>query len=65
MSGSSRFALGYIRLNAIAEVTAGVSVELHSFPDTFHGSALVPTAEVAQRGSGEVMNVLRRRPGAR
>lgn len=29
---------------------AGVSVELHSYPGTFHGSALVPTASVSKRG---------------
>ena len=28
---------------------AGVSVELHQFPGTFHGSALVMTAAVSQR----------------
>jgi hypothetical protein len=40
---------------------AGVAVELHSYPGTFHGSALVPTAEVSRRGSEEVMQVLARR----
>jgi len=39
---------------------AGVSVELHSFPGTFHGSSLVATAAVSQRGSAEASVVLRR-----
>jgi len=40
---------------------AGVSVELHSYPGTFHGSALLPVAEVSQRGAREVLVVLARR----
>ena len=40
---------------------AGVSTELHSYPGTFHGSGLVPTAEPSQRNAGEVLAVLRRR----
>lgn len=40
---------------------AGVSVELHSFPGTFHGSAMVPGAEVSKRGTQEVIAVLKRR----
>ncbi len=40
---------------------AGVSVELHSFPGTFHGSALIAAAHVSQRGSDEVIGVLTRR----
>jgi acetyl esterase/lipase len=42
---------------------AGVSVELHSFPGTFHGSALLPTAEVSRRNLEEVIRVLGRRLG--
>ena len=40
---------------------AGVSVELHSYPGTFHGSALVPNADASQRNAAEVMAVLKRR----
>ena len=39
---------------------AGVSVELHSSPGTFHGSALLPGAAVSQRGAREVLDALRR-----
>jgi acetyl esterase len=39
---------------------AGVSVELHQFPGTFHGSALVTTAAVSRRAQKESMTVLRR-----
>ncbi|MBA4026365.1 MAG: esterase [Gordonia sp.] len=45
---------------ALRLLHAGISVELHSFPGTFHGSALVPTAEVTQRGHTEKLNALRR-----
>jgi acetyl esterase/lipase len=38
----------------------GVSVELHQFPGTFHGSSLVGNAEVSRRGSQEMMGALRR-----
>jgi hypothetical protein len=37
-----------------------VQVELHSFPGTFHGSALMPGAAVSKRGSAEMMEVIRR-----
>jgi acetyl esterase/lipase len=40
---------------------AGVSVELHSFPGTFHGSAMVVGAEVSKRGSKEVLVALQHR----
>jgi acetyl esterase/lipase len=40
---------------------AGVSVELHSYAGTFHGSALLPTAEPSRRNMEEVLAVLRRR----
>ena len=40
---------------------AGVSVELHSYPGTFHGSDLLPTADVSQRNMDEVFGVLARR----
>jgi acetyl esterase len=39
---------------------AGVSVELHQFPGTFHGSSLVATAAVSRRGREEASVVLRR-----
>jgi acetyl esterase/lipase len=42
---------------------AGVSVELHQFPGTFHGSALVTTAEVSKRAQRESATVLRRALG--
>lgn len=38
---------------------AGVSVELHQFPGTFHGSALVTTAAVSRRAQREMSAVLR------
>jgi acetyl esterase/lipase len=39
---------------------AGVNVELHVFPGTFHGSAALPTASVSQRASTELTVALRR-----
>ncbi|WP_035857350.1 alpha/beta hydrolase [Cryptosporangium arvum] len=45
---------------ALALVAAGVSVELHLFPGTFHGSGLVATAEVSKRESAEAVAVLRK-----
>lgn len=42
---------------------AGVSVELHQFPGTFHGSALVTTAAVSKRAQRESRLVLRRALG--
>ncbi len=45
---------------ALRLMQAGVSVELHSFPGTFHGSALVPTAAVSRRANEEMMVALRR-----
>jgi acetyl esterase len=42
---------------------AGVSVELHQFPGTFHGSALVATAAVSRRAQRESMTVLTRALG--
>ena len=49
------YALGLLR--------AGVSVELHQFPGTFHGSALVSTAAVSRRAQREAALVLRRALG--
>ena len=51
-------------LYALALMEAGVSVEVHSFPGTFHGSSLVPQADASRRSSREVMDVLRRRLSA-
>jgi acetyl esterase len=45
---------------AMRLLQAGVSVELHQFPGTFHGSALVTTAAVSKRAQRESMVVLRR-----
>jgi acetyl esterase/lipase len=38
----------------------GVSVELHQYPGTFHGSAMIAHAEVSKRASAEMMDALRR-----
>ena len=48
---------------ALAMLRAGVSVELHQFPGTFHGSALVTQAAVSKRASREAALVLRRALG--
>ncbi len=48
---------------ALGMLQAGVSVELHQFPGTFHGSALVPTAAVSRREAREASVVLRRALG--
>jgi acetyl esterase len=50
-------------LYALKLLAAGVSVELHSFPGTFHGSAMVTGAAVTRRGGAEGMVVLRRALG--
>ena len=47
-------------LYALALLQAGVPVELHQYPGTFHGSALVPTAAVSRRSSDELVDALRR-----
>jgi acetyl esterase/lipase len=44
---------------------AGVSVELHQFPGTFHGSALVTTAAVSKRAQRESRLVLRQALGVK
>ena len=43
---------------ALRLMQAGVSVELHSYPGTFHGSALLPTAAVSRRNAEEISNAL-------
>jgi acetyl esterase len=45
---------------ALRMMEAGVSVELHSFPGTFHGSATVATAAVSRRAHHELLVALRR-----
>ena len=47
-------------LYALRLLQAGVPVELHSYPGTFHGSALLPSAAVSQRNAREVLDALRR-----
>jgi acetyl esterase len=47
-------------LYALGLLQAGVSVELHQYPGTFHGSAAIPTAAVSRRGAAEMVDVLRR-----
>ena len=43
-----------------ALLQAGVPVELHSYPGTFHGSSLLPTADVSRRGTRDAFDALRR-----
>lgn len=45
---------------ALRLLEAGVQVELHAFPGTFHGSSLVTTAKVSQRQEAEMIDVLHR-----
>ncbi|MGO4258283.1 alpha/beta hydrolase [Marmoricola sp. RAF53] len=47
-------------LYAMRMMAAGVSVELHTFPGTVHGSSMVPSAAVVQRMDGETIDALRR-----
>jgi acetyl esterase len=48
---------------ALGMLAAGVTVELHLFPGTFHGSGIVAHAGIIQRESAEAMAVLRRAVG--
>lgn len=50
-------------LYALALLGAGVPVELHSYPGTFHGSSMVTSAGVSQRMANEQTLVLRRALG--
>jgi acetyl esterase/lipase len=45
---------------ALRLLEAGVSVELHSYPGTFHGSSLIPGAAVSRRANAELLTALRR-----
>jgi acetyl esterase/lipase len=45
---------------ALRMLQSGVTVELHSFPGTFHGSTAITTAAVTQRQLQEMVVVLRR-----
>jgi acetyl esterase/lipase len=45
---------------ALRLLQAGVSVELHSFPGTFHGSGMVTGAAVTRRETAERLVALRR-----
>ena len=45
---------------ALRLMEAGVQVELHSFPGTFHGSSLVTSAAVSRRANEELLVALRR-----
>jgi acetyl esterase/lipase len=44
---------------ALAMLAAGVSVELHLFPGTFHGSTLIQHAAISKREQAETVAVLR------
>jgi acetyl esterase/lipase len=50
-------------LYGLGLLQAGVSVELHQFPGTFHGSALVASAAITQRAQRESAVALRRALG--
>jgi acetyl esterase/lipase len=43
---------------ALALLNAGVNVELHLFPGTFHGSALIQHTVISQREQAEAIAVL-------
>jgi acetyl esterase len=47
-------------LYALRLLEAGVSVELHSFPGTFHGSAMMTAAAVSRRAGAELIDALQR-----
>jgi acetyl esterase/lipase len=48
---------------ALALLAAGVTTELHLFPGTFHGSAMIAFAVISQREMAEEVSVLRRALG--
>ena len=45
---------------AMAMLEAGISVELHNYAGTFHGSAFVPSAEPSRRNAEEIVVILRK-----
>ena len=45
---------------ALRLMEAGVQVELHNYPGTFHGSGLATTAAVSRRANAELLDALRR-----
>lgn len=47
-------------LYALRLLEAGVSVELHTFPGTFHASTAIASAAVSQRADDELFGALRR-----
>lgn len=44
---------------ALRLMQAGVSVELHTFPGTFHGSTMILGAKVTQRNNAEIIQVFK------
>lgn len=46
---------------ALGMLEAGISVELHSYAGTFHGSAFLPQAEPTRRNTDEIITILRKR----
>lgn len=48
---------------ALRLLRAGVTVELHQWPGTFHGSQAIVSAEISQRQNAELGDVLRRALG--
>ncbi len=50
-------------LYAMRMLEAGVSVELHTFPGTFHGSSQFPHADASMRNFKETIGTLKRRLG--
>jgi acetyl esterase len=47
-------------LYALKLLQAGVAVELHTYPGTFHGSGIIPHAAVSQRYNQDVLGAVRR-----
>ena len=47
-------------LYALRLLQAGVQVELHSYPGTFHGATAIMSAEVSRRAAVESFGALRR-----
>jgi acetyl esterase/lipase len=50
-------------LYAMAMLQAGVSVELHSYAGTFHGSTQFSGADASKRNLAETIGLLKRRLG--